>query len=308
MMTEQLRNILKKHGVTELVIADVGAKDSLDYIHELAGITSLHAFEPNPVEYRNLELKYKTHPFRSLQLNQTGLAEKEGTAQFHITEHAAMSSLLQPDIGNYERHFGSYRDFERWKEYIRPAEHISIELHTADTYFKNSAIDYLKLDTQGSELSVLKGATGLLANKKIQVIKVEVSTIPVYKDQALFSDIDLFLRDHHYTLVDFITYRNDYTPIWNQDKAHSHYAPCGDAIYVLEDDASSVAFSIKRGILLYWLGYPGLADSWLNKAGLSANDISIIRSIKSVKYKSFRARLFKNIMPPFLYRLMERMK
>ncbi len=307
-MTEQLKSILNKNGITELVVADIGAKDSLDFIHELAPITNLHGFEPNPVEYKNLELKYKTHPFKSLQLNETGLAEKEGTAQFNITKHAAMSSLLQPDIDNYERHFGSYSDFERWKEYIRPDQHISISLTTADTYFKNNSIDYLKLDTQGSELSILKGAIDLLSAKKIQVIKVEVSTIPVYKEQAFFSDIDLFLRGYNYTLVDFITYRNDYIPVWNQEKAHSHYAPCGDAIYVLEDDKDNASTSIKKGILLHWLGYPGLADSWFIKTGLSATDIGTIKSIKNVKHKSLRARLLKNMAPPFLYRLIERMR
>lgn len=305
-MTEQLSDILKKNGVTELAIVDVGAKDSLDFIDELAGITNLYAFEPNPEECKNLEMKYKVHPFKSLYLNQKGLGEREGVTQFHITKHASMSSLLQPDIGNYERHFGSYSDFDRWKEYILPTAQISIDLHTADTYFKNNPIDYLKLDTQGSELSILKGAAGLLSNKKIQVIKVEVSTIPIYKDQALFSDIDLFLRNYDYTLVDFITYRNDYIPIWNQNKAHSHYAPCGDAIYVLDNDTADS--SIKKGILLHWLGYTGIADSYFTKAGLSAFDIDTIKRIRTIKHISFLRRFIKNICPPVLYRLIERMK
>lgn len=306
-MTEQLSDILNKNGVTELTIVDVGAKDSLDFLNELAGITILHAFEPNPVEYRNLELKYKTHSFKYLHLNQTGLAEKEGNARLNITQHAAMSSILQPDMENYEKHFGSYSDFEKWKEYIRPSQYISIDLNTADACFKNKTIDYLKLDTQGSELSILKGAITLLANKKIQVIKVEVSTIPIYKEQALFSDIDLFLRGYKYTLVDFITYRNDYMPVWKQDKTHAHYAPCGDAIYVLEDNTADIGSLVKKGILLHWLGYAGLADSYFSKAGLTAQNTSILKSIKPVKHTPFHRRLLRNTIPPFLYRLIERM-
>lgn len=307
-MDKQLRDIFEKNGIGELTFVDVGAKDNLDFILELASMTSLHAFEPNPEECRKLEIKYKGHSFRSLYLNQTGLSEKEGAASFHLTNHSSMSSLLEPDLDNYEKHFGSYKDFNRWKEYIRPAEHIFIELDTADHYFKNNAIDYFKLDTQGSELSVLKGASGLLANKKIQVIKTEVSTVPVYKEQALFSDIDLFLRSHHYTLIDFITYRNDYLPLWNQAKAHAHYAPCGDAIYVLEDETAGKDTFVKKAILLHWLGYPGIADSYFRKAGLSEQDVNILKSIKSVKHKPFRTRLFKNFLPPILYRLIERMR
>lgn len=305
-MKDQLIDILKKNGVTELTIADIGSKGNLDFINELSKITSIYGFEPNPEEHKKLEITYKHHPFKSLRLNQTGLGEKEGAALFNITKHASMSSLLEADMDNYEKHFGSYREFGRWKDYIHTTEHISIDLDTADHYFKNNPIDYLKIDTQGSELSILKGATKLLMNKKIQIIKVEVSTIPVYKEQALFSDIDLFLRNYNYTLVDFVTYRNDHTSIWNQEKAHAHYAPCGDAIYALEDDTAGKDIFVKKATLLHWLGYPGIADSYFRKAGLSEKDVSTLKSIKNIKHKPLHTRLLKNIIPPILYKLIER--
>ncbi len=64
-MKEDLIDILKKNGITELTIADVGAKDSLDFIKEVSGITTMHAFEPNPEECKKLEALYKNHSFKS---------------------------------------------------------------------------------------------------------------------------------------------------------------------------------------------------------------------------------------------------
>jgi FkbM family methyltransferase len=303
-MNQELKDILDKNGVTGLTLADVGAKDGLEFIPELSGITTIHAFEPNPHEYKKLQEMYKDHSFKSLHLNETGLGETNGVARFTVTNHASMSSLLEPDMDNYEKHFGTYQEFNAWKNAVHTSAHISIKLQTSDDYFKSNAIDYLKLDTQGSELSILKGAKNLLSAKKIQVIKVEVSTIPIYKEQAVFSDIDIFLRNNNYILVDFITYRNEYIPLWNPGKAHVHHAPCGDAIYVLEDKNTAAAISLKKGILLHWLGYPAIANVYFTNAGLSKGDLTAIKHIRPVTDTPFYKRLIRNIIPPVIYRML----
>ena len=50
------------------------------------------------------------------------------------------------------------------------------------------AIDIMKLDVQGAELEVLKGARGLLGG--VRLIELEVAFNPIYKDQPLFGEID----------------------------------------------------------------------------------------------------------------------
>jgi hypothetical protein len=75
---------------------------------------------------------------------------------------------------------------------------------------------------------------------------------------------------------------------------------------VLDNDTADS--SIKKGILLHWLGYTGIADSYFTKAGLSAFDIDTIKRIRTIKHISFLRRFIKNICPPVLYRLIERMK
>jgi hypothetical protein len=53
-------------------------------------------------------------------------------------------------------------------------------------------IDFLKIDIQGSELSVFQNGRARLA--KAVAIQTEVSFVPLYKDQPVFGDIDLELR------------------------------------------------------------------------------------------------------------------
>ena len=56
----------------------------------------------------------------------------------------------------------------------------------------------MKLDTQGSELSILKGSVETL--KACSLIDIEVEFNPIYAGQGLFCDVDRWLRDNGFVL------------------------------------------------------------------------------------------------------------
>jgi hypothetical protein len=53
------------------------------------------------------------------------------------------------------------------------------------------------------DLEVLKGATKTLAERKIDLIYIEVNFAPMYQKQAEFDEIYKFLRENNYQLIDF---------------------------------------------------------------------------------------------------------
>lgn len=61
--------------------------------------------------------------------------------------------------------------------------------------------DMLKLDVQGYELEVLKGASG--AMRAAEVVLMETSLIPINEGCPLFSDVILFMNEHQFRLFDF---------------------------------------------------------------------------------------------------------
>lgn len=299
-MNSELSEIFQNNGITRFTIVDVGAKGRIEFPEVVSEMCDIHAFEPNPIEYKILVDLYKQNNFRSLTLNQTGLTEKKGTSDFIITNNASMSSFLEADIDNYKKHFGSYNEYSSWENNISLQKKITIETETLAEYFSNKlTIDYLKIDTQGSELLILKGAEQLLQEQRINIIKTEVSSISVYKNQALFSDIDIYLRKHNYTLVDFITYKNSDHSLFS--KQTWHHAPCGDAIYVSDKFPENNSDAIKKGLILSWLGYKGIAKSLLDSSELNANETKIILSISSQTKVPFLKTLIKNITPPVFY-------
>lgn len=83
-------------------------------------------------------------------------------------------------------------------------------------------IDILKLDVQGSELLVFKGAENALKNKIIKLIYSEIWFLAGYESQPLYHDISHFLAQFGYKPfgVYNIHYRTDGQFLW------------GDAIFI----------------------------------------------------------------------------
>lgn len=60
-------------------------------------------------------------------------------------------------------------------------------------------IEFLKIDVQGYELEVLKGARGLLTST-IKAVYSEAQMVALYEGAALYTDLDLYLRGHGFEM------------------------------------------------------------------------------------------------------------
>jgi FkbM family methyltransferase len=63
-------------------------------------------------------------------------------------------------------------------------------------------IDFMKLNVQGAELEILRGASNSL--RHVTGIQVEMSFVESYIGRPFFADIDIFLRSHGFTFFDLI--------------------------------------------------------------------------------------------------------
>jgi len=299
----QLVDIFNKHRIESLFFIDIGAKDELDFLGTVSSITTIVGFEPNPIELKRLKEKYSKNNFKSLELLADCVSDAEGTVSFNIANRSSMSSLLEKDADNYQKHFGLYKNFENWKSNIGIDSVITTSAITLDHFItdKNAVIDYLKIDTQGSELKILRGAEKLLNEKRINVLKIEVSTIAVYQDQVLFSDIDIYLRHKGYILVDLITYKENYAPVFGDthDK-NPHATPCGDAIYVLDSGFLTNENKIKSGVLLLWLGYASLGSYLINTSDLSSEEKKVLANYDFRPFGKRIKQLVVNLCPPIV--------
>ncbi len=171
--------------VERIEVVDVGALP-LPGVEEIYAplITSergrLTAFEPNPEGLDALRGKLgEPHRFFPHVI---GSGEP---ATFHEAEAPACGSLYPPNepLLNF---------FPDVAPFMRLRNTHAVETRRLDSIKEIERIDFLKLDVQGAELDVLKGAGDLL--KDTLVILTEVEFLPLYKGQPLFADVDTFLR------------------------------------------------------------------------------------------------------------------
>jgi FkbM family methyltransferase len=111
----------------------------------------------------------------------------DGSAQtLHVCASDGMTSLLRPDAAMLH-HLGG---FAFWGRVI---EEVPVVTRRLDDIVEVEAIDFLKIDVQGSELSVFRNATRLL--RSAVAIQTEVSFLPLYESQPVFGMVDLALRE-----------------------------------------------------------------------------------------------------------------
>ena len=246
-----LEPFFRRHGLQDFTFVDVGAMGALDFSAGLAPLTSLHAFEPQADACANLHTRYAAHPFKNLCINPCALGSEEGEMTFHVTRHPAMSSLLAPDKEAYRQALGQHRHYGQWQQTIVIERDTMVDVRTLDGYGGvELPIDYLKIDTQGSELQVLQGARQLLKDRQILVVKAEASTVAVYDGQPLFEDICSFMKDSGFSLVDFVV----------ADIGAGLKAPSGDALFVLAD-MKEPSHRVRAAAVLSWLGRAQAAAS-----------------------------------------------
>lgn len=76
-----------------------------------------------------------------------------------------------------------------------------VQTRRLDDIVEVPPVDAMKLDVQGAELDVLRGATRQLETTLL--IQSEVEFVPLYENQALYGDIDAFLREQGFLVLFF---------------------------------------------------------------------------------------------------------
>lgn len=110
---------------------------------------------------------------------------------FYLTNQSATASLYEPDPTIINA-------FHNLPELMQVVEKIEVDTRRLDDLDEIKSIDYLKIDVQGAEVDVMRGAERLL--KSACVVQTEINFVPLYKDMPLFSDVDAEMRRQGFLL------------------------------------------------------------------------------------------------------------
>ena len=165
--TDPIVKILNKDKKKEnFIIFDIGCfrgNFSINLKKKISIDSNFYLFDANP------ELKIKNFKYENI-----AISDKVGTSKFNLntffpSSGSSLKDIIKNDvIWNITRRLFSFNLLKTFKT-------IEVETTTIDNIcFKNNIneIDVLKIDTEGSELNVLKGASTMLKNTKIILVEI----------------------------------------------------------------------------------------------------------------------------------------
>lgn len=185
-LDQAIKSIIKKKNP---IIFDVGAHEgeSIDRFKNLFQNPIIHSFEPQSKIFEKLMNKKKND--KDLVLNNFALGSKEENQEIFVNSNTAASSYL--NIDNKDKFFKSLKTIQ--KEQTR--------IDTFDNYFnkiKVNYIDLVKIDVQGLEEEVLKGAHKSL--NKVLLIEIEIIFVNLYEKHSSFYQIENILKNYNFEL------------------------------------------------------------------------------------------------------------
>jgi hypothetical protein len=120
-------------------------------------------------------------------------------ADLFVTDQPESSSLYQ---------VGNLMEFQFSKV-------VAVNVTTLDAYFASSkSILLIKLDAQGSELSILRGGINTIQNARL--ILTEVLNADLYEEGCSYYQVDEFLRNSNYRIHSiFCDYNHQGSKYWD---------------------------------------------------------------------------------------------
>ena len=195
---KQIINYLKKLNLEYFI--DVGAHkgEFLSYILSL-NYKKIYCFEPQRKIFKILYKNFKNK--KNIQIFNLGLAHKNSKIIFYENKLTSTSTFSRSKNTTFSKIKNLILNSNN--SYI---DKYPINVKTLDKIFINKKIFniFLKIDVEGFELNVLKGAKKILS-KKVKFILIERHFFQLYKGNST-EKVHLFLKKNNFKLIKRFTF------------------------------------------------------------------------------------------------------
>jgi len=165
-------------------VVDIGANVGqwISAFMTFAKVRRLEVFEPNPEAFEILKTHFDKRP--DMYLHNLALGEAPATVKLNVLESSALSSLLPPNEV-------IQREYAPGAKLIRqvPVKVVSLD----DVISNEASIDLMKIDVQGFEHSVLRGARKTL--RRTRALLIETNFTSHYVGDGSFGTLSKHLND-----------------------------------------------------------------------------------------------------------------
>lgn len=187
---------IRRSGCQISVIFDVGANVGQSALKFRVAFPKAKIYCFEPVKETFEVLKGNVNTYDTISCYQIAFGSSDGQETIYLTDRSNTSSLIKPNeiVGSEV-----------------------VNLRTVDGFASDSQIkriDLLKIDTEGFDFEVLKGAQNMLSSGQIAFVLTEVGFHPGNTRHVLFDDIRSYLLPMGYVLFGIY----DQQPEWSGEK------------------------------------------------------------------------------------------
>jgi FkbM family methyltransferase len=184
------------------IIIDVGGANGGTATYFAAAFPGHKVFCIEPNSRMLQSLKKVEAENSNIVVKPMALASHSGEATLHVTANDLSSSLNEIDLDELRRNPADLQ------ARLHEDQQIKVQVSSLDEEFKDEQVLLIKLDTQGTEVDILKGGAQTL--KRTRFVLVEMNNHGLYKNTCQYYEVDELLRRCSFKLADIIvTYRGD---------------------------------------------------------------------------------------------------
>lgn len=178
--TEEVKKII----TPGMKILEVGANIGYYALLEtrLAGPTGhLYAMEPSPFNFALLERNLKLNGLKNYDLYNTAAGADNGTAKFLLSGRSNLSTFIERED--------------------LTGEEVDVSVITLDEFMKDKKVDFIRMDVEGYEKEILKGAEKtLMEGNRPKYFFIEIHSDLLHKKNSSAKEIFEFLQSHGYEI------------------------------------------------------------------------------------------------------------
>lgn len=305
-----------------LEFVDVGARNGSFLLPpSYTSRSRITGFEPNPAEYEKLvsgrtdasASGIKEPPFRDKQYFPDAVWSENTECTLYLTVGPGAVSLMGPANQEITSNMciegsggQSYQEQHQKLIGTEPIKCVALDRIWDDA---SGLIDILKLDVEGAELAVIKGAKELLSQKRVLLIYSEFMFVPYYEQRVTLGHQQVFLDDLAYRLIALNLDHNRYNwkPSGIKPENDTWMTYAGDAVFVVDPDRNDLSADqlYRLGLAAMAMGFNAFGLNLIRETGkLDAADVTAIESeANRVTFTRRVHEAWKNA-PDFGYRLL----
>ncbi len=187
--------VVEPNTIRKKIGFDVGACVG-ETISKFDGFDKIYAFEPAPHVFNILVENHKNDP--RIEFYEMAISDEDGVKSLKYHDNYGYSSFLEIDKeGEFAK---KCQEFDPGFDNI--VSIIDVQTKRIDTFMQENCIehiDFLKIDTQGNDLNVIKSLGKMI--DKVDTIELEVQIKPLYKNSSSKEEIVDFMQKNNFNLI-----------------------------------------------------------------------------------------------------------